>query len=84
MVRRADRLLAAQLRERGVPLEAVENAFVLAAARRLLRPADAAPLGTIRSLAYFVPVIEEVLQLHVGREYFNHLRRQLQRAASRQ
>jgi len=27
----ADRLLAAQLWERGVPLEAVENAFVLAA-----------------------------------------------------
>src|ERR1022692_2061542 len=33
-VRRADRALAAQLHQRGVPLEAVENAFVLAAARR--------------------------------------------------
>ena len=52
-VRRPDRVLAAQLHERGVPLEAVENAFVLAATRRMVRPADAAPLGTIRSLAYF-------------------------------
>ena len=69
-VRRPDRVLAAQLHERGVPLEAVENAFVLAAARRLIRPAGAAPLGTIRSLAYFSPVIEEVLQLQVGPEYF--------------
>lgn len=80
-VRRPDRLLAAQLHQRGVPLEAVENAFVLAAARRLIRPAGVAPLGTIRSLAYFSPVIEEVLQLQVGQEYFQHLRRKLQRAA---
>lgn len=82
IVRRPDRLLAAELHERGVPLEAVENAFVLAAARRIIRPASAAPLGTIRSLAYFSPVIEEVLQLNVGREYLQHLRRHLQRATS--
>jgi hypothetical protein len=81
-VRRPDRVLAAQLHQRGVSLEAVENALVLAAARRLIRPAGAAPLGTIRSLAYFSPVIEEVLQLHVSQEYFQHLRHKLQRAAS--
>jgi hypothetical protein len=81
-VRRPDRVLAAQLHQRGVSLEAVENALVLAAARRLLRPAGAAPLGTIRSLAYFSPVIEEVLQLQVSQEYFQHLRHKLQRAAS--
>ena len=73
-VRRPDRVLAAQLHQRGVPLEAVENAFVLAAARRLMRPADAPPLGTIRSLAYFPPVIEEVLQLQVSADYFRYLR----------
>jgi hypothetical protein len=82
VVRRTDRLLATQLHQRGVPLEAVENAIVLAAARRLIRPTGAAPLGTIRSLAYFSPVIEEVLQLQVGREYFQHLRHKLQRATS--
>src|SRR5712671_2220463 len=82
VVRRADRVLAAQLHERGVPVEAVEDAFVLAAARRLIRPARAAPLGTIRSLAYFVPVIEEVRQMQVGAEYFQYLRYKLQRAGS--
>lgn len=82
VVRRPDRLLAAQLHERGVPLETVENALVLAAARRLMRPADAAPLGTIRSLAYFSPVINEVLQLKVGHEYFHYVRQRLQRATS--
>ena len=81
VVRGAGRVLATQLHERGVSLETVENALVLAAARRLIRPAGAAPLGTIRSLAYFSPVIEEVLQLHVSQEYFQHLRHKLQRAA---
>ena len=76
-VRRPDRLLAVQLFQRGVPLMAVENALVLATARRLARPADAPPLGTIRSLAYFSPVIEEVLHLPVGPEYFQHIRRQI-------
>jgi hypothetical protein len=81
-VRRPDRVLAAQLHERGVPLEAVENALVLAATRRMIRSADAPPLGTIRSLAYFSPVIEEVLQLKVSQEYFQYLRYKLQRAVS--
>ena len=76
-VRRPDRVLAAQLHQRGVPLEAVENALTLAAARRLARPADAPPLGPIRSLAYFSPVIEEVLRLQVGPEYFRHLRHRI-------
>jgi hypothetical protein len=77
--RRADRLFAAQLYERGLPLNTVENALILAAARRAARPADATPLATIRSLAYFSPVIEEVLQLKVGPEYFQYLRNKLQR-----
>jgi hypothetical protein len=46
-----------------------------------MRPADAPPLGTIRSLAYFLPVIEEVLALHVSPEYFRYLRHKLERIA---
>ena len=80
-VRRPDRVLAVQLYERGIPLAAVENALVLAAILRMIRPAGAAPLGTIRSLAYFSPVIEEVLQMQVSTEYFHYLRHKLQRAA---
>jgi hypothetical protein len=77
VIRRPDRLLAIQLHERGVSLEAVENALTLAAARRLARPADAPPLGIIRSLAYFSPVIEEVLRLQVSPDYFRHLRNRI-------
>jgi len=79
-VRRADRLLAAQLYQRGVSALAIENALTLAAARRLIRPEEAPPLGTIRSLAYFLPVIEEVLHLPVHPEYFRYLRQKVQRA----
>jgi len=78
-VRRADRLLAAQLYQRGLSVKVIENALALAATRRLLRPADAPPLGPIRSLAYFLPVIEEVLELHVSPDYFQYLRRKLER-----
>ena len=80
-VHRPDRATAAQLYRRGVPLSAVENAFVLAATRRLIRPADAPPLGTIRSLAYFLPVIEEVLSLAVHPAYFEYLRQKIERMA---
>ena len=78
-VRRADRLLAAQLYERGLSVQTIENALVLAATRRLVRRADAPPLGTIRSLAYFLPVIEEVLESRVSPDYFDYLRHKLAR-----
>ena len=81
-IRRPDRVLAAQLYQRGVSVNVIENAFVLAATRRLVRPAGAPALGTIRSLAYFLPVIEEVLELRVSPEYFHYLRHRLERAAA--
>jgi hypothetical protein len=77
-VRRPDRVLAGQLYQRGVSVSVIENAFLLAAVRRLMRPSDAPPLGTIRSLAYFLPVIDEVLGLRVSPDYFQHLRHKLQ------
>ena len=76
-VRRADRTLAAQLYQRGLSVKVIENALVLAAARRMIRPTDAPPLGTIRSLAYFLPVIEEVLELRVSPDYCEYLRHKL-------
>ena len=82
MVLRADRLLAAQLYQRGLSLKVIENALLLAATRRLFRPADAPPLGTIRSLAYFLPVIEEVRELRVSSAYFEYLRSKLARGGS--
>jgi hypothetical protein len=39
-------------------------------------------LGTIRSLGYFLLVVEEVLSLRVSPDYFQYLRRKLERIAS--
>ena len=73
VVRRNDRFLAAVLYDRGVPLTAVENAMLLAASRRIFRPPDALRLQPIRSLYYLLPVIDEVLQLHISQDYFRYL-----------
>ena len=78
-VRRSDRLLAAQLYQRRIPLEVVQNALVLAASRRLYRNPDALPLGLVRSLHYFTPAIQEVLGLkNVPASYFHYLRHKLE------
>jgi hypothetical protein len=79
IVRRPDRVVAVQLYQRGISVSVIENAFLLAAARRLMRPANATPLSSIRSLAYFLPVIEEVLDLRVSPDYFQYLRHKLER-----
>lgn len=80
-IRRPDRMLAAQLFHRGISLTVVENALILAATRRLIRRTDVPPLGTVRSLVYFLPVIEEVLELRIGPNYFQYLRQKLQKIA---
>ena len=83
VVRKPDRAFALRLFERGVALSVVENAFVLAASRRLVRPAEAPPLGVIRSLAYFSPVIDEVLDSKVSEMYFQYLRYRMARSLRR-
>lgn len=79
VVRRNDRLLAAALYDRGVSATAVKNALVLAASRRIFRPPDAVPLQPIRSLHYLLPVIDEVLQLHISQDYFRYLQLHIDR-----
>lgn len=77
-VRPSDRQLALELQQRGIPLRTVENAFLLTAARRIFRPAEAPPLTTVRSLAYFVPVIQELLATTIDENYFEYLSRKLE------
>lgn len=74
---RLDRRLAAQWCVQGIALTDVEAATVLVAARRGLRPADAPPLGPIRSLHYFVPVLEEVRTTPLSADYLTYLRGKL-------
>ena len=72
--RHQDQLLAAQLHQRGVPMAIIEAAFLLATTRRTNRPPDAEPLTPIRSLRYFLPVIEELLRCPPAASYLTYLR----------
>lgn len=72
--RREDHRLAADLHRRGVPLAVVEMALLLATARRRARPPEAPPLSPVRSLHYFLPVVEELLQTPPTDGYLDYLR----------
>jgi hypothetical protein len=84
LIRRNDQLLAATLYDRGVPLIAVQNALVLAAARRIVRPPNAPPLQPVRSLYYLLPVIDEVLAVCVSQNYYRYLQLKIQQALNPQ
>jgi hypothetical protein len=76
-VNRRDRALALELSKRGITHSTIEAALLLASARRLYRPADASPLGPIRSLHYFLPVIEEIIAHPLPNDYLSYLRHKL-------
>ena len=80
--RAADRVLARSLSERRIPLELVHAAFALACARRLNRATDAPPLGQIRSLHYFIPVIEELRLANPDPAYIRYVKASLTSARS--
>jgi len=74
-----DQWQARRLHDRGIPLRLVETALLLASLRRLIRPADVPPLPPIRSLAYFQPVIEELLEHPAPENYLGYLRLKMRR-----
>ncbi len=69
-----DRQRAAELHNRGIDVSIIESAFLLASIRRLGRSHDLPPLTPIRSLAYFLPVIDEVLNNPCPSGYLEYLR----------
>jgi len=70
----ADRRLANQLCDQAISFDLIEAALLLAIARRNRRDPQAPPLPPIRSLAYFLPVVEE-LRLHpLDPDYLRYLR----------
>lgn len=73
----ADRRLAEDLHRQGVPAEIVRAALLLAVARRTARPPDAAPLQTVNSLHYFLPVLQEIQQHPLDPGYLDYLAERL-------
>jgi len=74
---RHDRRLARTLYERGIPLKAIRASLALGAARRALRSKDAPALAPIRTLHFFLPVLEEILELPPGDGYAEYLEAKL-------
>lgn len=64
--------------QQSVPLPLVETALLLGSLRRLMRPAQAPPLPAIRSLAYFQPVLQELLETPVSDGYRRYLQQKMQ------
>ena len=74
---RSDRQLAADWYAQGLAWDTLEGALLLATARRSLRDPQLPPLPPIRSLHYFVPLLEEVLATPLAPEYVQYLRSKL-------
>jgi hypothetical protein len=64
-----------------VPLRTVRSALVLAVARRTLRSGP--PLPPVRTLHYFLPAIEEVLEQPLDPGYVDYLDAKLKPFASK-
>ena len=76
-LRRSDRQLAGTFHDRGVSLEVVHAALLLAVARRTFRSTSAAPLAPIATLHYIRPVIDEVIAEPPEPGYLSYIRYKL-------
>jgi len=74
-----DEAWARRFCQRGIPFGVVEAALLLGSLRRSARSPQAPPLAPVRSLAYFQPIIEELLRVPVSEAFRASLRRKMQR-----
>ncbi len=75
-IRRADRQLAGSLHDRGISIDIVSAALLLAVARRTFRSGD--PLPPISSLHYIRPLIDEVAAQPTPPDYVIYLCQKLE------
>lgn len=78
----ADQSLARRLFTDAVPLPLIESALLLGTLRRLSRAPGLPPLSKIRSLAYFLPVIEELQLQPLPDGYLDYLQLKLRRLSA--
>jgi hypothetical protein len=70
---RSDRELAHALYQRGIPIPILRSALLLGTARRVCRIPAGAPLPPVRSLHYFLPVLDEILLQPLTNGYLQYL-----------
>lgn len=76
-ISRHDRRLARTLYEGGVPLAVVQAALLLGASRRTFRAESAPPLPPIRTLHFFLPLVDELREQPLGADYLEYLEQKL-------
>jgi hypothetical protein len=76
-LRRSDRQLAGALHDRGISLDLVHAALLIAVARRTFRSASAPPLPPIATPHYIRPVIEELIAVPLESGYLSYIRYKL-------
>ena len=74
---RDDRKAARELFERSVAIDVVEKALVLAVVRRTFRD-QTVRLDAVRSLRYFLPLVDEIIEAPPDPGYFDYLRQKLE------
>ena len=75
--RRDDRYLAITWYRQGIMVFQAIAAMMLATERRTFREPDALPLEPIRSLRYFVPIVEEIQHSGIDESYLRYLQQRL-------
>ena len=78
-----DRRLAIELYRRGVPIEIFRAAIRLAALCRLLRDPALPQLAPVRSLHYYLPVLDELLRTPPDPAWLDYLAARLARLSPR-
>jgi hypothetical protein len=78
----ADRKLAERLFREGVSLETMTRALLLGLSRKSISELNSNQQQPIRSLSYFIPLLEEVSQIQVSDQYWRYLRFKLDQWAA--
>ncbi len=76
---RYDRAIAQAWFDQNIPFHVIQQAMVVAVVRRTYRPQDMIPLGPIRSLHYFAPVIFEIQNEPLSVSYWAYLKRKFEK-----
>lgn len=72
-----DRFVVSRLERQKHPLLRVQAALLLGTARRVFRSDEATPLMPIRSIRFFLPIIDELKYAHLDNSYLNYLAHKL-------
>lgn len=78
---RSDRQMASVFYQRGFSLELLRSALLLATARRLAHDPNY-PLPPVRSLHYFLPVVEEIQSQPLPSGYVQYLEHKIKSLSS--